>query len=339
MRILIITDAWEPQVNGVVNTLKATIAELKSRHHEVCVLTHKYPGLKSFALPGYNEIRLVWNVWKIGSIIENMQPDAIHIATEGTLGITAANWCKSKKIPFTSSYHTKLPEYIKTRIKWFPLSLGYSFMRWLHSGSSAVLVTNASMKEELKELHDNIVVWSRGVDTKVFHAIQKSYTGYPYLLYVGRVSAEKNIEAFLNLAGAYHKKIVVGEGPDLDKLKKKYPYVEFVGYKFGHELAYYYANAKCLVFPSKTDTFGIVMLEANACGCPVAAYPVTGPKDYIINKLNGYIDEDLKNAVDMCYYLDKSKMIKYVLDNYSWSACTDIFEENLVKLERWHNEI
>jgi glycosyltransferase involved in cell wall biosynthesis len=295
--------------------------------------------LKSFALPGYNEIRLVWNVWKIGSIIENMKPDAIHIATEGTLGITASAWCRGKGIPFTSSYHTKLPEYIKTRIKWFPLSLGYSFMHWLHRGSSAVLVTNESMKKELKGLHPNLVVWSRGVDTKVFHPIQKDYIGYPYILYVGRVSAEKNIEAFLDIGGAYHKKIVVGDGPDKARLEAKYPHAEFVGYKFGEELAYYYANAKCLVFPSKTDTFGIVMLEANACGCPVAAYPVTGPKDYVISGLNGYLSENLRHAVDMSYYLDKSKMIKHILDNYSWANTTDIFEENLVKLERWHNEI
>jgi len=339
MRILIVTDAWEPQVNGVVNTLKATIKELKARHHEVCVLTHTYPGLKSFALPSYNEIRLVWNVWKIGSIIENMMPDAIHIATEGTLGIAASTYCKSKNIAFTSSYHTKLPEYIKTRFKWFPLSLGYSFMRWLHKGSSAVLVTNQEMKEELKNIHSNLVVWSRGVDTSVFHAIQASYTGYPYILYVGRVSVEKNIEAFLEIKAPYYKKIVVGDGPDRERLEKKYPQAEFVGYKFGPELAYYYANAKCFVFPSKTDTFGIVMIEANACGCPVAAYPVTGPKDFIKNRLNGYLDNDLKNAIDMCYYLDKSKIIKYVLDNYSWSASTDIFESNLVKLERWRNDI
>jgi glycosyltransferase involved in cell wall biosynthesis len=344
MKILIVTDAWRPQVNGVVRTLEATIEQAKQAGHEVVVLSHDWPGLKSFSLPTYKEIRLVWNVWKVGSIIKNIKPDAIHIATEGTLGVAAGTFCRHKKIPFTTSYHTKTPEYIKERFPWVPLSWGYRFMRWHHKGSRACLVTTPSMKEELDawSLHPNLQVWTRGVDYNTFdwRVAALPNNDIPVLTYVGRVAVEKNIEAFLNLPHEGFIKQVIGDGPDLARLKEEYqhPNIRFLGYKFGTDLAREIAKSDCFVFPSKTDTFGIVMIEANACGCPVAAYPVTGPKDFVVNGVNGYLDEDLYTAVANCLTLDRRKVYDYVQENYSWEKTAHIFLDTLVPISiRWAN--
>lgn len=340
MKILIVSDAAPPQVNGVVNTLKYTGKELEKKGHEVVFLTPSHPKFKTFPAPSYPEIRLVWNLWHVGKIIKDLKPDAIHIATEGTLGMAARMFCYRKKLPVTSSYHTKTPEYIKKRLPWFPLSWGYRFMRWLHRDSRAVLVTTESMRRELDawSLHPNLIVWSRGVDLELFNPDLRWADALdpPTLIYVGRTSVEKNIEAFLSLPEGLGNKIVVGDGPDRERLERQFPDAWFVGYKHGKELASMYANASVFVFPSKTDTFGIVMIEANACGTPVAAYPVTGPLDFVKNGLNGILDDDLESAVRQALTLDREVTRTYVEENYAWSRSAEIFENVLIPItNRW----
>ncbi|OOZ12284.1 glycosyltransferase family 4 protein [Solemya velum gill symbiont] len=338
MKILIITDAWFPLVNGVVHTLDNTSKELVKRGHEVVVI---HPGLtpfRTFSLPTYAEIRLPWNPWRVGGMICKAAPDAIHIATEGTLGIAARLFCGRRGIPYTSSYHTKTPEYIQCRFRWFSLAVGYAFMRWLHKKSSAVLVTTESVKRELDErkLHPNLLVWSRGADFDLFHPDKRTRVKRrPVLAYVGRVSIEKNLEAFLDLPDDHYDKVIVGDGPDLVRLRKEYdlPSISFVGYKHGAELAEAYANADVFVFPSKTDTFGIVMIESNACGTPVAAYPFTGPVDFIVNGVNGYCNPDLQAAVERSLKLDRAKVRGHVVAHYSWQHVTDLFEDALIHIE------
>jgi glycosyltransferase involved in cell wall biosynthesis len=342
MKILIVTDAWDPQVNGVVKTLQATGRELEKQGHEVEYLTPSHSAFKTFPLPTYPEIRLVWNLWHVGKIISKIKPDAIHIATEGTLGMAARTFCYRKKLPITSSYHTKTPEYIKARLSWFPISWGYRFMRWLHRDSRSVLVTTESMKRELDawSLHPNLTVWSRGTDLELFNPRLRQNNpenGSSRLLYVGRVSVEKNLEAFLDLNIPDTHKVIVGDGPDRERLETEYPDVQFLGYRSGEELAKCYADADVFVFPSKTDTFGIVMIEANACGTPVAAYPVTGPLDFVENDINGFLHEDLEMAVIECLeHSDRNRCRQFVEDHYSWATSAEIFEKALVPItDRW----
>lgn len=341
MKILIATDAFYPQVNGVVTTLTNVGEQLEQMGHEVVFLHPNYPGLKTFPLPSYPEIRLPWNVWVVGDIIRKIQPDAIHVATEGTLGLAARTFAYFHKLPITTSYHTKTPEYIKARFSWFPLALGYWFMRWLHKDSRVVLVTTESMKQELDawSLHKNMLVWRRGVDLNLFHPDRRTllYTSsFPTLLYVGRISVEKNLEAFLNLPMYAGRKVLVGDGPDRRRLQAKYPEALFRGYKTGEDLARAYADADVFVFPSKSDTFGLVMLEAAACGTPVAAYPVTGPKDVVINGKNGWLDNDLETAVNRALMINRNDVRKFTEQHYSWNQTAETFLNALVPITwRW----
>lgn len=343
MKILIVTDAWFPQVNGVVTTLSTTEKELTDLGHDVVILHPGYEGLKTFPLPSYPEIRMPWNVWRVGKIIKKIRPDAIHIATEGTLGLAARTFCYRKRIPITSSYHTKYPEYIKERLPFIPLSWGYKFMRWVHRDSRAVLVTTETMKKELDawSLNPNLVIWSRGVDADTFNPAERTRTkididGIPRLVYVGRVSVEKNIEAFLNIDDMLGDKVVVGDGPQRKELEKNYPNVKWLGYKKGKELAKEYANADVFVFPSLTDTFGLVMIEANACGTPVAAYPVAGPIDIVVEGINGSLDKDLEAAVTSALKIDREGVRTHTVDTYSWAKSTHIFFSKLVPItNRW----
>lgn len=326
MKILIISDAAAPQVNGVVTTLANVGIALSNKGHQVEYLTHE--NFKTFALPTYKEIRLAWDVWNVGKRIKQIKPDAIHIATEGTLGIAARIYCARKGLEFTTSYHTKTPEYIKERLPIFPLSLGYAFMRWLHRPSAAVLVTTASVKQELiaKGFDPNkLVVWSRGADYEIFNPSRRDSELYDtVLLYAGRVAVEKNLEAFLELNYQTAIKVVVGDGPDRKRLEAKYPDVMFVGYKKGVDLATWMAQADVFVFPSRSDTFGIVMIEAAACGTPIAAYPVTGPKDFVKQGVNGVLDEDLSVAISKALTLDRTECSSYTMKHYSWDTCADI---------------
>lgn len=329
MKILIITDAWFPQVNGVVTTYSNIISQLGKRNIEVEVL---HPG-KFYSLPlfFYNEIKAAINPWKVIQKIKKSDADYIHIGTEGPLGIVSRIYLSYKKIPFTSAVHTKFPEYLNLHIK-VPLSITYALMRWFHKRSHSVLVNTKSHKEELeKRGFRNLSIWSRGIDFKKFKDTSIKLNHKDYLLYVGRVSKEKNIEAFLNIETT-HEKVVVGDGPYRQTLQKKFPRVKFVGCKTGPELAAWYRNASVFVFPSMTDTFGIVVIEALFCGVPVAAYPVTGPLDIVEEGITGSLDHDLKKAIDKALQINRENCTKNA-EKYTWRNVAKQFISSLASIK------
>ena len=329
MRITLVTDTYTPSVNGVVTTLVNTVAELQKLGHEVQVIEPSQ--FKTVPTPGYSEIRLAWNIWQVGPMIESFNPHAIHIATEGPLGFAARWYCKVDKrsIPHNTSYHTKFPEYFNKYLG-IPTDWGYWFIRWFHKFSTRVMVTNETMMRELSERgFERLAVWNRGVDTTIFNPTRREITSVkkPIILCVSRASIEKGLDDFCSLK-IDGTKILVGDGPYLEELKRKYPHINYAGYKSGVELAEYYACADVFVFPSKTDTFGVVMLEAMACGTPIAAYPVTGPTDIIVNGVNGYMDDNLETAVKCALICDREAVYdssKY----YTWEKCTESFVTNL----------
>ncbi len=332
MKIAIITDAWEPQVNGVVTTLRTTQETLNKLGYTVEVFTPN--NYKTIPCPTYPEIRLALRPKaKLKKSLENFKPDAIHIATEGPMGMAARSICKNNNWAFTTSYHTQFPEYIRERAP-IPLGITYAFFRWFHSGAAQTLV-GTKKQQELLTSHGfkNLVIWPRGVDTDIFTQSDKNFLTdeRPILIYVGRVSVEKNIEAFLEL-DLPGTKYVVGDGPAYSELKQKYPLVKFAGYKFGKELAKYIAASDVFVFPSKTDTFGIVMLEAMACGVPVAAYPVTGPIDVVRKDKTGCLNEDLAQAVDCALQLDSKDCLQQASE-YTWEKASKIFAANTTALD------
>ncbi|WP_293458979.1 glycosyltransferase family 1 protein [Phenylobacterium sp.] len=336
MRILIATDAWEPQVNGVVRTLTRVVSELQAIGHTVEVI---HPGqFKTFPLPTYSEIKVAIGVYEpVQELFKAFEPEAIHIATEGPIGLAARRICVEWKLPFTTSYHTRFPEYVSARLP-LPLAAGYAYMKWFHKPSGRMMVATPTMQKELTA-HGfrNISAWSRGVDTEVFHPRRDDEPDIfadlpkPVFLYVGRVAVEKNIEAFvaLDLPGS---KVVVGPGPQLEELKEKYPDVIFKGPKSGAELAAHYACADVFVFPSLTDTFGLVILEAMAAGTPVAAYPAPGPIDLIPGSGAGVLaltaTEGLREACLQCLQLDRGK-VRAFAEGFSWRACAEDFVKNL----------
>ena len=283
MKIMIISDAWDPQVNGVVRTLKQTRAELIAMGHEVDMITPN--GFKSFPCPTYPDIALsLFPGKEVARRIKEFAPDAMHIATEGPLGLSARSYAVKNKLPFSTAYHTRFPEYVKARTG-IPLAITYAFIRWFHKPSMAVMAPTIVVKDDLEKYGlNNVVLWSRGVDLDIFKMQESKAlnTAHPIFLYVGRVAVEKNINAFLeiDLPGS---KWVVGDGPAMASIKDKYPEINYLGVLQQDELAKVYAAADVFVFPSKTDTFGLVLLEAMACGTPVAAYPVTGPIDVLGN--------------------------------------------------------
>ncbi len=324
MKIVIVTDAWFPQVNGVVTTLNFLKKELEKQNYQVDII---HPGLfrtSSFSI--YPEISLAMNPWKVKNYI-NEDMDYLHIATEGPLGLFARNFAIRNNIEFTTAIHTKFPEYLK-KILFIPLSLTYGYLKWFHGPTPKTLVNTNSQIEELSSIgFKNLVLWSRAIDRNIFYP-RKKLSNKDYLLYVGRISKEKNLEDFLNL-DTIKQKIVVGSGPMLNEYKKNYRTVEFVGPKFENELAQYYSDASVFVFPSKTDTYGIVMIEALACGTPVAAYPVTGPKDIIINEINGYLHHDLLTAVSLAENIN-SKFCEESIESLSWSNVANTFLGTLI---------
>ncbi|HYF21963.1 MAG TPA: glycosyltransferase family 1 protein [Caulobacteraceae bacterium] len=329
MRILLATDAWEPQVNGVVRTLTRTVSECRAMGHEVQVIE---PGqYKTVPMPTYPEIRLALGAYEdIREKFKAFEPEAVHIATEGPIGLAARKVCLEWKLPFTTSYHTKYPEYVSARFP-VPLSVGYAFMRWFHSPSGRVMVATPTMRDDLeKHGFRNISPWSRGVDTELFRpGLPSVYEGLerPIWVNVGRVAVEKNIEAFLaaDLPGT---KVVVGDGPSREELQKKFPKAVFVGAKFGEDLAAHFCDADVFVFPSWTDTFGLVILEAMACGTPVAAFPAPGPIDIIPGSGAGAIDDDLKAACLEALKLDRAAVRAYA-EKFSWRASAEEFVRNL----------
>ncbi len=338
MKVLIVTDAWEPQVNGVVRTLKSTRRELEKMGHVVDLLTPL--EFRTIPCPTYPEIRLsLAPAKRTAERIRASAPDAIHIATEGPLGLAARRHAMRHGLPFTTAYHTRFPEYIHARFG-FPLSITYRFLRWFHGAAQAIMVPTRVVRDDLVAYGfepNRVVLWSRGVELDVFkpgpamaHDLAK-----PIFLYVGRVAVEKNIAAFLalDLPGS---KWVAGEGPLLTKLKSENPGVRFTGVLGQAELASLYNAADVFVFPSRTDTFGLVLLEALACGCPVAAYPVTGPIDVIgRDEPAGALDDDLRAAALRALNVPRT-VARAHAERYSWEACTRQFVAHLHPLGAAH---
>jgi glycosyltransferase involved in cell wall biosynthesis len=324
MKIIIATDAWKPQINGVVTTLEKTGEELTALGNDVKYITPE--GFETFPCPSYPSIRLAIRPKnKVASILDEFAPDVIHIATEGPIGQAVRAYCVKNNLQFTSSYHTQFPEYVRLRAP-IPVSWTYAFLRRFHNKAKRTMVPTASQQQRLLEnKFSNVVVWSRGVDTTLFHPRDKNFikATRPISMYMGRVAVEKNIEAFLDLE-LPGTKFIIGDGPDLEALKKKYPVVMFTGFKQGEELARYLAAADVFVFPSLTDTFGLVMLEAMASGVPVAAFPVTGPIDVIIQGETGIFDNDLKKAVLKALELKPDDCVAYARNN-SWRNCAETF--------------
>jgi len=333
MKIAIPTDAWRPQVSGVVRKFECIIREIELMGHSVCLVT---PDMfKTFPLPTYPDIRVAINPGKkTTEILDAFAPDFIHLPTEGSIGLAARSYCLERKYPFTTSYTTRFPEYIRLRFP-IPLSVGYSVFRWFHSAYSGVMVSTSALVDELRQWgFKNLVQWTPGVDTSLFTPDRKRFLpdARPILIYVGRVAVEKNLEAFLNLNNG-GSKYVVGDGPDFFKLKTRYPQVRFVGSKSGEELAGYYASADVFVFPSRTDTFGLVLLEALASGVPVAAYPVRGPLEIIQQGVTGFLDEDLGVAVVKALKMNRYKCREFALSN-NWEKSVGQFIRNLVPIRR-----
>ncbi|MFN4288062.1 MAG: glycosyltransferase family 4 protein [Brevundimonas sp.] len=334
MRIVLATDAWEPQVNGVVRTLTRTIAECQAMGHEMEVI---HPGqFKTIPCPTYPEIRLALGAEEeIRERLRAFEPEAVHIATEGPIGIATRRICVEWKLPFTTSYHTKFPEYVSARFP-IPVQVGYAYMKWFHKPSGRLMVATPTLRDEL-ESHGfkNVSPWTRGVDTELFNpALEPIYAELggadwprPFWLNVGRVAVEKNIEAFLKL-DLPGTKIVVGDGPARADLEAAYPDAKFLGARFGEELARCFRDADVFVFPSWTDTFGLVILEAMATGTPVAAYPAHGPIDIIPGSNAGVIDDDLQKACMACLDLDRATVRAYA-ERFSWRACAEEFVQNL----------
>lgn len=324
MRIAIITDAWRPQVNGVVTTLSKTGEALEALGHTVRYFT---PALfRTVACPTYPEIRLsLFPRRRLRRELDDYAPQAIHIATEGPLGLAARAWCLRRGLAFTTSYHTQFPQYVRMRAP-IPLRWSYAYLRWFHGPAERTLVPTEHQRRELEQQgFAHLAIWTRGVDSEVFQPYaDASLEGTrPIAVYAGRVAVEKNLEAFLRLDMPVTK-YVVGDGPDLAALRARYPQVHFTGFRFGEALGRTLAGADVFVFPSRTDTFGLVMLEAMACGLPVAAYPVTGPLDVVHQGVTGVLDEDLGRAIQGALQLDRQACRDHALGR-SWQRASEQF--------------
>ncbi len=331
-RLAIITDAWAPQVNGVARTLGRLVKDLESRGIQVLVLAPD--SHRTVKLPSYGEIRIATNPWKTIGRLRSFDPTAVHVATEGPLGVWASTWLHRRGIRFTTSFHTRYPEYVSARIP-VPVRWGYALERWFHNRGERTMVGTVSMLRELEgmKVGRNLVHWPRGVNTEAFHPRFRSEAVFeglarPIWLNVGRVAVEKSIEDFLNLK-LPGTKVVVGDGPSRAELHKRFPEVVWRGYKFGDELAAHYASADCFVFPSRTETFGNVLLEALASGLPVASVPAPGPTDLIREAINGAIDEDLEAACHRAIACTAHDA-RLSAARYTVKACHDIFLSHLV---------
>ncbi len=328
MKIMIVTDAWSPQVNGVVRTLKNTRRELEAMGHQVEILTPQ--EFKTLPCPTYPDIRLsLLPGARVRRRIRDYAPDALHIATEGPLGMAARSYAIRRRLAFTTSYHTRFPEYVKARFA-IPLSWTYAFLRWFHGPSHAVMAPTPVVVSDLQDYgFRNVVLWSRGVDLEIFkmQQVNRLNTRPPIFLYVGRVAVEKNVDAFLKL-DLPGTKWVVGDGPALARIREAHPEVHYLGVLDQPALAEVYASADVFVFPSRTDTFGLVLLEAMACGCPVAAYPVTGPLDVIGHSAAGALDEDLREACLQALRIPRQTARAHA-ELFSWRAASHQFMSHL----------
>jgi glycosyltransferase involved in cell wall biosynthesis len=327
MRILVATDAWRPQVNGVVRTLTMTAEAAKALGVDVGFLTPQ--SFRTFAMPGYRDLRVALpGAAKVARLIAQARPDSIHIATEGPIGLAARRYCNKRGLPFTTSFHTRFPEYISARLP-IPESWIWSALRWFHGASQAVMAATPALAGELRERgFRNVVLWPRGVDARLFHPRTVDLgLRRPIFLSVGRIAVEKNLEAFLelDLPGA---KVVVGDGPARAALQRKYPHAVFLGALHGEPLAEIYAAADVFVFPSRTDTFGLVLLEALASGVPVAAFPVTGPRDVIGAASVGVLNEDLRLACLSALEIPSQHCLQFAASQ-TWEAAARAFINNI----------
>src|SRR3990167_312557 len=338
--IAIVTDAWHPQTNGVVRTLTTTLDVLQRWGHQVGVISPQ--DYASFPCPTYPEIRLALAApGSVGRRLARLAPDAVHIATEGPLGLAARRYCRRKGLPFTTAYHTQFPEYLARRTGMSP-AVFWPYIRWFHRPARSIMVATQSIASELRtqgltQLHR----WSRGVDLACFlpdAPPPAEFAGLPrpIMLYVGRVSVEKNIEAFLD-CDYPGTKVVVGDGPARRSLEKRFPQAHFLGLRSGRALAGCYAGADVFVFPSRTGTFGLVMIEALACGIPVAAFPVAGPVDIVTDRV-GALSEQLERAIDAALYCDRKDCAAYGA-SFSWDVATRQFLAGLVACETGYEVI
>jgi glycosyltransferase involved in cell wall biosynthesis len=334
MRLLLVTDAWHPQVNGVVRTIERVAAECEALGHEVEICSPDQ--FASVPCPIYPEIQLALRPGgAIGRLLDRDPPDCVHIATEGPLGLAARRHCLRRGIAFTTSYHTRFPEYLATRLPLLPLAWGYAWMRWFHRPAAGLMVATESLRRELESRgFSRIKAWSRGVDTDLFRPGRRPALELPrpVFLYVGRVAIEKNLEAFLAMPIAGGTRLVVGDGPQRARLERRWPEARFVGAKVGEDLAAHYAAADVLVFPSLTDTFGLVLLEALAAGLPVAAYPVPGPLDVLGSSACGVLDLDLAAAAQRALLIPRERCRRLAL-GFSWRSCAEQFLANLCRTD------
>lgn len=331
--ILIVTDNLPEQINGVVTTYKNIEAMAIRDNYRVVYID---PGRFRYVdCPGYNEIKIAFP-WKVGKIFEEINPDYIHLATEGPVGLCVRQYLDKHGYRYNTAYHTKLPEGIR-KLFGVPEAVTWPLVRWFHKHSGKVLTTTDTMVAELRDhgFDGDVIPWTRGVDRGIFNPQHRAETVSRYILCVSRVSKEKNLQAFFELDYPGYLKVMVGDGPMLEAYRKQYPDVHFTGYKTGVDLARYYANAEAFVFPSKWETFGIVMIESMACGTPVAAYQVTGPTDVIDQGITGFMvteQEGLKAAVDKCLAIDRNNVHRVSL-RWTWERAWEIFRDNLVPVK------
>ena len=328
MRILVVTDAWRPQVNGVVRSLEQLEAEARRMGDDIVFLTPDQ--FRTLPMPGYREIRLsIARPRVMARLIDAANADAIHIATEGPLGLLARRYCKSRKIPFTTCYHTRYPQYLRARLP-VPERVTYSLLRRFHNGGDGVMVATEALASELRAVgFDNLMIWSRGVDTELYRPRNEKVLDVegPIFLCVARLAVEKNLDAFLKL-DLPGTKVMVGDGPDRERLEAAYPNAHFLGAKFGEELAQIYAAADVFVFPSRTETFGLVLLEALASGVPVASYPGEGLLADIELAEVGVLNEDLSVAARAAMALSRERCRAFAA-RYSFERSTTQFIENV----------
>jgi glycosyltransferase involved in cell wall biosynthesis len=334
-RLALVTDAWHPQTNGVVNTLSRLVKYLESQGTRVSVLApDAHPTLP---LPSYPEIRIARNPWRVATRLQAASPDAVHIATEGPLGLWARSWLGRRGLAFTSSFHTRFPEYLNARLP-VPVDWGYRLERWFHGAAQHTLVGTQSLIRELeaRRVGRRLVHWPRGVDTEAFNPRYRCTDIYPFpkpvWLHVGRIAVEKRLEDYLKLP-LPGTKVIVGDGPARAVLQRRFPTAVWRGWRFGNDLAAHYASADCFVFPSRTETFGNVLLEALASGLPVAAVPATGPVDLIQEGVNGALDEDLLAACRRAILCAVEEARATAL-RYTWAASHERFRAHLVPLKR-----
>ena len=331
-RLALVTDAWKPQTNGVVNTLVRLVDHLESQGTEVLVISPD--GHRTIPLPSYPEIRVACDPWRAIPRLQAFAPDAIHVATEGPLGFWTVGWLRRAGLRFTTSFHTRYAEYLSARVPVVPLAWGYQLVRWFHERAAHTLVSSKALLQELDErrVAPRLVHWPRGVDTTFFHPERKRRDVYslprPIWLYVGRVAVEKTLEDFLGLP-LEGSKVVVGDGPSREDLQRRFPDVCWRGYRFGDDLAAHFASADCFVFPSRTETFGNVLLESMASGVPVASVPAPGPVDLVEEGVNGAIDDQLMRACLRALRCSRERTRASILGR-TLRAGHDVFRAHLV---------